>query len=507
MVSDAVQQILQAILVFSAFADAGPPLPKSTHAVATRDQATPSIIASANSHPLWQEGTGVHPTSATTPVWSGGDGKSGNGRESGAPAPCIFNQHSIPSGQLVKAYQAAIAPYGQKCVMQERTCINGALSGSYANESCIAAAATANGCAIWPSSLDATLPLQMAVTMASCVSVAAGAYMLQSGITLPAGHTLRSASAAQTALKADPQAWQIGATDAIVSSAGPNAAISDLTLDGSGVATYNFIGHGTTIQNSNLKNSRCSAVGTGGAGLVVRGNRLENSGQPTAIPGRGTFTCASNPNNIPDYGGVLYGGGIYVQGSPANYNLAPVIEGNIIINSYGPALDINTVNGGVVTNNVIYGSASEAAINLFQSSGWRIADNKVSHPADAATSPTGSYHPSCVGGPNGPHAAAIELCSDGTPVTSGAVGQPATKNKLSNNYFSSFYGILLLGAGSKQNPSLSPYGNDIENNHVYGSSVACADGFNPAWGTAAVPANTWKGNDCAGPAAPPSYFK
>lgn len=52
------------------------------------------------------------------------------------PQSCAFNGTTIAHGQSVTAYQSASVPAGQSCVSEQRVCANGALSGSYAYESC-----------------------------------------------------------------------------------------------------------------------------------------------------------------------------------------------------------------------------------------------------------------------------------------------------------------------------------------------------------------------------------
>lgn len=54
----------------------------------------------------------------------------------GAPASCHFNGQTIAHGQTVTAYLHAIAPVGSSCVPESRSCVNGLLSGSFANASC-----------------------------------------------------------------------------------------------------------------------------------------------------------------------------------------------------------------------------------------------------------------------------------------------------------------------------------------------------------------------------------
>jgi hypothetical protein len=53
-----------------------------------------------------------------------------------APAACMFNNQTIPSGSTVVAYQEASVDHGEACVFQNRTCQNGVLSGSYLAASC-----------------------------------------------------------------------------------------------------------------------------------------------------------------------------------------------------------------------------------------------------------------------------------------------------------------------------------------------------------------------------------
>ena len=52
------------------------------------------------------------------------------------PELCQFNNTLLSSGQSVIAYQSALVPFGQSCLAQTRTCINGVLSGSYSVGSC-----------------------------------------------------------------------------------------------------------------------------------------------------------------------------------------------------------------------------------------------------------------------------------------------------------------------------------------------------------------------------------
>lgn len=51
-------------------------------------------------------------------------------------ASCSFNGQTIPSGSSVKAYQSSTVPLGQSCQWQDRVCRNGTLSGSFPWASC-----------------------------------------------------------------------------------------------------------------------------------------------------------------------------------------------------------------------------------------------------------------------------------------------------------------------------------------------------------------------------------
>lgn len=54
----------------------------------------------------------------------------------GAPASCLFNGQTIPSGQNIQGYAQSTVPYGSTCAANSRTCNNGVLSGSGDFASC-----------------------------------------------------------------------------------------------------------------------------------------------------------------------------------------------------------------------------------------------------------------------------------------------------------------------------------------------------------------------------------
>jgi peptidoglycan hydrolase-like protein with peptidoglycan-binding domain len=82
---------------------------------------------------------------------SGGGGGGGSGGGGGGPPTqptnCTWNGRTVQSGQSITAYQSSTVPYGQSCVSQARTCLNGALSGdpSYHYPSCTPTSPPNNG--------------------------------------------------------------------------------------------------------------------------------------------------------------------------------------------------------------------------------------------------------------------------------------------------------------------------------------------------------------------------
>lgn len=53
-------------------------------------------------------------------------------------APCAWNGQDVMSGSSVTAYQSSAVTSGQQCVSEQRTCTDGALSGTYQYASCAA---------------------------------------------------------------------------------------------------------------------------------------------------------------------------------------------------------------------------------------------------------------------------------------------------------------------------------------------------------------------------------
>jgi len=56
----------------------------------------------------------------------------------GQAQSCLFNGQTVAHGQSVTAFLTSSVPFGQTCTQEARTCVNGALSGSYQFGSCSA---------------------------------------------------------------------------------------------------------------------------------------------------------------------------------------------------------------------------------------------------------------------------------------------------------------------------------------------------------------------------------
>ena len=343
------------------------------------------------------------------------------------------------------------------------------------------------------------IALQMALNQHECVEVQEGTYVLDKGVGMKPGRTLRGVSPSTSVLKANASNWNFGCCDGMISDTQPGVPeqnpfhIATLTLDGSGVATYNVCCSGYLVEELVLKDSRYSAIGAAGKGVTAKNNQLLNSGQPTNVPGRGVINCATG-----GFGGVEEAAAIYSEARAVNFGT--VIEGNSIQRSYGPALDVNGAWGGVFRKNVVADNRFWAAVSLYGASGWVIEDNQISHPADE---PPQRYHPYCATGPNDGRAAGIFLCQDtdvNNLVTNG--------NIIRHNKSSSYYGILSVGYDEEEEggqPYWAPRNNFFSGNDVSGSVVGCADDFRPRqW---LDDANIWINNNCTGsPNTPPLYY-
>ncbi|MFN8792618.1 MAG: hypothetical protein ACK5Y2_14275 [Bdellovibrionales bacterium] len=56
---------------------------------------------------------------------------------SNQPQSCLFNGQTVAHGQTINAFQSPTVPSGQTCVSEPRTCVNGALTGSFTAPSCV----------------------------------------------------------------------------------------------------------------------------------------------------------------------------------------------------------------------------------------------------------------------------------------------------------------------------------------------------------------------------------
>jgi|GEM_PF-5501689 len=106
---------------------------------------------------------------------------------------CSFNGLTLTSGQSVTAYQAATVAYGQSCVSQTRTCSNGSLGGSYAFTACtVAAAPAAASCTLD----GVTLQDGQSATFYTASSVAFGGSCSSIGVTRTCSNGTLSGSSA-----------------------------------------------------------------------------------------------------------------------------------------------------------------------------------------------------------------------------------------------------------------------------------------------------------------------
>jgi hypothetical protein len=329
----------------------------------------------------------------------------------------------------------------------------------------------ARTCHLWPDGGS----LQIAVNVYLCVRLRRGVHSVHHEVTLPSGHTLTGSGDAQDAVLKAGVPWS-QRFDALITSNGSGATISNFTIDGSNRAIGGAGAGGLTITNMRIFNARCWGVGIARPGVILTGSVLERNGAncPVAPPG----------------------GAIYAQGTGSDSNYGPAIIGNIIQDNAGPGLDVNQVWGGTFTNNIVDSNASWAGVSLYGAGQWVIAFNTIRHPATTTGQP---YHSACQGGPAGTHSAAIFLCED-------TEGNNAVTiyNFIHDNAVSSWYGILLIG-DDEALPYVVPRFNILVANDAHGSNIGCADDFAPGqWSTGD---NTWLRNNCGGsPDTGPVYF-
>jgi hypothetical protein len=63
-------------------------------------------------------------------------GKAASSAEIASSATCMFDGQPVADNPSSTAYQNSSAPHGSKCSSESPTCVNGALSGSFAFVSC-----------------------------------------------------------------------------------------------------------------------------------------------------------------------------------------------------------------------------------------------------------------------------------------------------------------------------------------------------------------------------------
>lgn len=364
------------------------------------------------------------------------------------------------------------------------------------------------GCIAWPAP---GLALQEALKRHGCVQILPGTHELSEPVTLPANSAVIGSGRDRTVLRAA-QGWVFDEADAMLGT--PNGVtgvrIAQLTIDGRGLATYGAGFGGMVIDRVRITRTRCSAVGITAPGFVLTNSILDRNAQPSLQPGRGRVGCETVPDNwtarrgnLP-YGGVSLGAAIagigtdYKKRHSVRADFAPVITSNVISGSYGPALDNAGVWNGVFSDNDVHDNSGWAAVSLFGSGGWTVANNVIRH---TNADPGQPYHPLCATGPAGSHSAAILLCQD-----TDEDGMETVGNRIENNQVSSFYGILVAGGVPSPRTGRiekAPRSNLLINNNVIGSNFGCADSYPPG-----LPdSNTWRFNTCQGtPNSPPAYF-
>jgi hypothetical protein len=331
--------------------------------------------------------------------------------------------------------------------------------------------------------------LHAAVNAHSCVEVQAGTFVVNEPVIVPANHIIRGKGKSKTTITVPQATWPFTPFEAVIGTFYQGIKVSDLTIDGKGVATYAMGATGMEIDSCVMKNLRCSAIGAAAPGMIVRNSEMFHIAHTTNVPGKGNVNCATLPP------GVELGAAIYSEGKADNW--APIIENNIIHDIYGPALDVNGAWGGTFKNNEVYDIYGWSAIGLYGASYWTITGNTINMAYQAWTNVA---HPYCEGGPGGKQSAAIWLCQD----EGAAVGLTTNYNKITNNTSISFYGILAIGA-DELNAWDAPRMNTFTGNNVFGSMVGCADDFKP--GQWFDEDNVWSNNNCGGtPNTPPIFF-
>lgn len=346
-------------------------------------------------------------------------------------------------------------------------------------------------CHTWDPEVDS---LQEAVDRWQCVAVPKGVHELSSHLRVPGGHILRGvegSNRAEVVLRAKRSAFwfeQIG----MVKSAAPYdrpVTISGLTVDGNSQRQHRLQGRAgirdgahvgisapsMIVHDVEVRNARClgisayeNLISLNLFTTVITGSTIHSNG----------FECTKQA--------APPGAGIYIH-PVGDATDRVIINSNTIRDNDGSGIDLDGVDGGVLSGNTIMDNGvvdGFAAISLVDASNWVISGNSVSHPKSRGKV-------NCPGGPAGSGGSGLFVCARNRDVTG---------NVIVGNSFSSWYGILVNRVRGKA------IGNVLRDNTVASlGKVRCAEG-NP------VDANTWQGNNCqtgliaTAFSEPPVYF-
>lgn len=327
------------------------------------------------------------------------------------------------------------------------------------------------------------MALQDAVNQNLCVEIQAGTWTTAVQISMLASHVLSGQGMDRTILKAV-EPWigneQNSDSDAVVHNNGqPDVVIRNLTIDANNIATDGIgaHGHNMTIDSVRVKNARCDGIAIAAAGWVVQNSLIEGNGLvcPTGLPGGGIYVIRQE-----------YDDGIY----------SPKILNNRVLENGGPAIDIDGVQGGVISGNVIRDNRAWAAISL-NAGRWTITNNDIRHPQSA--DPTHRNHPECTVKHANNLSAGISICYQ---VNQGWAAH-VQENVIASNRVSAGHGIRLMGADELY-PEWIPRFNIVRGNDLAGSVVGCIDDFEPGQNLDGL--NLWEDNNCAGSSSTPPVY-
>ena len=318
------------------------------------------------------------------------------------------------------------------------------------------------------------VPLQDAIDQHACVVLQPGLWTTRRQITLPAGHSLLGSGMSVSILQA--AAPWIGngvdnLSEAVIHNNGqPGVVVKYLTVDANYLASDGIgaSGRDTTITAVTVRHARCDGIAIAAAGWTVQDSIIQGNGAQchTGVPGSGIYVKRQE-YDVGDY--------------------SPQILNNNLHDNSGPAIDIDQVQGGLISGNTLRANAAWAAISL-NASHWTIVDNDISHPLSA--DPVHPNHPECAVKYANSLAAGISVCRQ--PGADAAL--LVQYNTISGNRIAAGHGVRLMGA-DEADPTWIPRFNTIYGNDLSGSLVGCLDDFEPGLGL--VGANVWADNSCA----------